>query len=119
MNQAAKFTRDNPCTKVHLWNCFRGPKGYQIVPVVTARGRIGDNAPKYLLRERYVRVFTDNDVEYYALTPEGEKWLDKGIRRHLELHIEDTCLLSYPIPGTAMKRTAVKPATRVIVRGRR
>jgi hypothetical protein len=84
------FTREDPCTKVHIWNCFIGPKGLATsVPVVTSRSKIGLNTPKYLLREGYIDRFTEAGVEYYIVTPSGEEWLRKGLKRHLELHPDE------------------------------
>lgn len=106
MKTAAVFKRGNPCTKVHLWNCFRGNGRFVDVPVVDAHQQIGNNAPKYLLREQYVtRVLGDN-IDYYRLTAAGIRWLDKGVRRYLELHPEAAKDLKQPIPGTVSATTA-------------
>ena len=83
------FTRDNPCTKVDLHNCFIGPNGYQRRRVVEAQGEIGLNSPKYLLREGYAVYRSDRGVDYYELTPSGEAWLRDGLERHLKRHPDD------------------------------
>lgn len=83
------FTREDPCTKVHIWNCFMGAGGFKPVAVVHSRAEIGLNTPKYLKREGFVEVIEDKGVEYYRLTAEGEDWLRKGLNRHLELHPAD------------------------------
>lgn len=80
------FTRDDQCTKVHIWNCFITPGGLKRVAVVHSRSKIGLNTPKYLKREAYVDVVNEKGVEYYQLTAEGEKWLRDGLIRHLEIH---------------------------------
>lgn len=85
----AVFTKDAPCTKVHIWNTFITAKGLVPVMVVVARGEIGLNAPKYLLKNDYMEAYTDKNVDYYRLTPGGQEWLRKGLNRHLELHPGD------------------------------
>ncbi len=111
MKEAAKFTRDRPCTKVDLWNCFRRAGGYPAQTVVHAKTLIGDNAPKYLVREGYAREFTAGGVDFYQLTHHGIAWLEKGVKRYLELHPEVKKDLLFPIPGSV-------PAKRVIRRAR-
>lgn len=92
--QVRVFTRDDPCTKVHLHNCFC--QGGKFVPraVVEARGEIGVNAIKYLLREGLATATTKAGVDYWTLTTEGQAWLTKGLARHLELHPEQASLLN-------------------------
>lgn len=103
------FTRDDPCTKVHIWNCFIGPAGLGTsVPVVSSRSEIGLNTPKYLKREGFVEVHEDKGVEYYRLTAEGQEWLRKGLKRHLELHPDDrakvTAIAQLEMPGNRRPR---------------
>lgn len=97
MKDAAKFTRDNPATKVHLWNALNPTGSFAAVPVVQAKMVMGDNAPKYLLKNEYIRTFTRGEVDYYQLTPDGIEWLKKGLRRHLELHPEQASDLVIPL----------------------
>lgn len=87
------FTRESPCTKVHIHNCFITEQGYGSKAVVEARGDIGLNTPKYLLREGYMHAYTQGGVDYYMLTSEGVVWLTEGLKRHLELHPEDEPLV--------------------------
>lgn len=82
------FTKDAPCRKVDLWNCFINPTGLGLVLVVASRGKIGLNAPKYLRKKEFVGVATISGAEYYGLTDEGKKWLTDGLKRELELHPE-------------------------------
>ena len=82
----AVFTRDNPCTKVHLHNCFYRGGRYVNRPVVEAKAEIGENAPKYLIREGYVNVRLIGGVDYYVLTPAGDQWLRQGVHRYLTNH---------------------------------
>lgn len=84
----AKFTRDNPCTKVHLHNCFYKGGKYIPRPVVEAKSEIGENAPKYLIREGYATIRLIDGVDYYVLTEDGDNYLRNGIQRYLTLHPE-------------------------------
>lgn len=83
------FSREHPCTKIELFNCFTGEFGYVRRPVVEARGEIGENAPKYLLQKNYCVYRTDKGIDYYELTQTGEEWLTKGVESHLKRHPDD------------------------------
>lgn len=86
---AKVFTRENPCDKVDLYLCFFGSDGKpRRRAVVEARGEIGLNAIKYLLREEYAIKFEESGVDWWELTAEGKEWLTAGLTRHLELHPE-------------------------------
>lgn len=88
------FTKDKPCSKVDLHNCFYlGGSTPLSRPVVEARGEIGLNAIKYLKREGYAIEHETNGVDYWTLTVEGIEWLRKGLARHLELHPGDAALV--------------------------
>lgn len=87
MKAARVFTRDDPCTKVHLWNCFHDEAGqWTARPLVDAKMEIGDNAPKYLMREGYMVQRIANGIDWYELTWRGKDWLRQGTMRYLELH---------------------------------
>lgn len=83
------FTKDNPCTKLHLWNCFRGARGFKRVPVVEAKAQIGANAPRGMLRKGRIRQLEVKGVEYYQLTDAGTDWLKSGIQSYVKRHPED------------------------------
>lgn len=80
------FTKDAPCTKFDLWQCFRGECGFLRVPTVTAHAQIGLNAPRVMEREGRVTKQEVKGVEYYVLTDDGEDWLFEGMRRFLKNH---------------------------------
>lgn len=82
------FTREQPCTKVEIHNCFYAPGGYKARMVIEARTEIGINVPKYLLREGYAVQELRGGSDYLELTEEGEEWLRTGLARQLELHPE-------------------------------
>lgn len=85
------FTKDNPVTKVELFNCFWHPpsKNWRPRAVIEARGEIGENAPKYLLSKGYARTFGRQFVDWYELSEMGKDWLLKGLASHLKRHPED------------------------------
>lgn len=110
------FTKDDPCTKVDLHNCFYEGGRYVNRPVVEAKAVIGENAPKYLIREEFVVVRTIGNVDYYCLTPEGDEWLRRGILKYLDNHPERFADCTYPPPGYGKGSPAAAVARRVIVR---
>lgn len=83
---AKLFTRDNPCTKLEIWQCFRSATGFRRVPVVEAHTFIGVNVPRVMEREG--RMFREErqGTDYYELTSEGKEWLMHGFERYLKNH---------------------------------
>lgn len=110
LHEPKVFTKENPCTKVDIHNCFYDPVlgRYQRRAVVEARGVIGLNTPKYLLREGYAVYRSEANVEYYELTPPGVDWLRKGLEAHLQRHPDDRSKLVTMSYGSRRTRT-VKP----------
>lgn len=94
--QPKVFTKENPCTKLDIWNCFRTASGFAGVSVVLAQSIIGKNVPRVMEREGRVVVRERHGEEYYALTEEGKEWLYEGFRRYLKNHPADvakaTCI---------------------------
>lgn len=107
-NKPRVFTRDNPCTKVELWNCFQRKGGFRMVSVVEAKTLIGENAPKYMLKKGYIREATLAGVDLYRVSISGEEWLREGIRRYLELHPERLPEVDGKPPGIARSATTRK-----------
>lgn len=118
----ARFTRDNPVTKVELHNCFYKHGRYIDRPVVEAKTEIGENAPKYLVSRGYARVRTEKNVDYYSLTADGNNWLRQGILRYLALHPERLIdVRERPagyVPPSPQKAAASPKASTVIRRTR-
>lgn len=83
------FSKDKPVTKLQLWNCFRGQRGFVAVQVDTAHSIIGLNAPRYLKKKEYLEVITRRGEELYSLTEDGRKWLLEGFSRYLKNHPGD------------------------------
>ena len=87
----AVFTRDEPVTKIELWNCFHDPATqfqFRDRLLVEARAIIGLNAPKYLINRGYAAVKNGVNADYLGLTAEGQAWLLAGISRFLKNHPE-------------------------------
>lgn len=105
------FTKENPCTKVDIHNCFVGESGkYEQRPVVQARGVIGLNTPKYLIREGYAVYTYDKGIDYIHLTQNGEHWLRLGLERFLELHPERRVEVRNGKPSSPVRRVARRTA---------
>jgi hypothetical protein len=111
----AKFTRENPCTKVHIWRAFRRAGQYPDIPVVEARSIIGIPASKYLVTKGYALTKHLKGVDLYRLTTDGIKWLEAGLRRHLELHPEQRAELHEPLAAERPVATFKKKAVAVAV----
>jgi len=101
--EPAKFTKDNPCTKKHIWNCFAGPQGLRPVSVVAAQAQIGVYVPRVMERNARLVCKTVKGTDYYELTPEGEEWLTAGIRSYLKNHPSEAGEVTYP-PDTLPAR---------------
>lgn len=102
--EPAKFTRENPCTKLHLWKCFRGKRGWKQVQVDVAHSIIGVNAPKYLLRKRYAKLVQTPQEDRYALTDEGKEWLEHKFKNYLYRHPEAVKEVSVYPKGFSIKK---------------
>lgn len=85
------FTKDEPCTKLDIWNCFVAVRGgFREVPVIEAWGIIGRNVPRVMERSGYL-IHKSGGAggemrETYSLTEAGKQWLDKGFRNYLRNH---------------------------------
>lgn len=84
--EPARFTKDNPCSKKHIHNCFATPTGYVPVPVVDAQAEIGLNVPRVMERAGRLKRTNNRGVDYYELTAEGKKWLVAGIKAYVKNH---------------------------------
>jgi hypothetical protein len=94
------FSREEPCTKVDLFNCFNQFGRYAPRAVIEARGEIGVNAIKYLLKKDLAQAYEKCGIDWWRLTPEGEEWLTEGLARHLVLHPDHTRLVKGRAPPT-------------------
>lgn len=102
------FTKDNPCTKRDLWECFVGPTGFRTVLVVEAHSVIGVNAPRGMEKMGRLAVKRTPRGEYYTLTAEGREWLKKGVLSYAKNHPVDAAGIPYmeyaDAPATAPVR---------------
>lgn len=84
------FTKNDPCTKIHIFNCFHGPgsvryeDGTVSSNIVRAKSYIGRHVP-YRLRaaKRAELVLVDGEA-HLRLTPEGVHWLWHGTKRYVK-----------------------------------
>lgn len=85
----AVFSKEKPCSKLQIWNAFRGRRAFGSVLVVDAQAQIGVNVPRIMEREgRLVRrEVAGQDI--YTLTPDGEGWLFAGMQAYLKNHPAD------------------------------
>jgi len=90
------FDKQNPCTKIEIYNCFRGPRGYRSVQVDVAHSLIGTNVPRVMERDGKIIKDRQPRGDYYELTEYGEEWLDKGIRSFLRNHPSRLDEVQYP-----------------------
>jgi hypothetical protein len=80
------FSREAPCTKLEIWNCFRAAKGFVRIPAIIAQSHIGANVPRVMEKEGRLITTEQNGIEYYVLTVTGQEWLYEGLRRYLKNH---------------------------------
>jgi len=90
-----KFTKDNPCTMVDIWNCFRIKNGFRNVQIGEAQSLIGINVPNYMLRMNRLVIFEIRREEYYVLTHDGAEWLERKFTRYLQSYPESKNLVKY------------------------
>ena len=88
IKEVKTFTRENPCTKIDIHNCFFDGRTFVARPVVETRGEIGLNTPKYLLKNEYATATHERGIDYLSLTQAGKEWLEDGLRRFIALHPE-------------------------------
>lgn len=93
--QPRVFTKDSPCTKLEVWQCFKAERGFKEVPIVAAHAIIGVNVPRVLEREARLLRYERSGVEYYRLTIDGEEWLNAGFRGYLRNHPAHVRLARY------------------------
>ena len=84
-----EFTRDDPCTKLHIWNCFRAAHGFKRVQLDEAWSEIGVNAPRNMLKKGYIEIKHAAQEDYYQLTNSGEEWLRKGVKSYIRKHPDE------------------------------
>lgn len=108
------FTKDNPCTKVDIWNCFRGPMGFTLIQVDRAHSIIGKNAPRVMLKNGYIeRRAGKMGQDLYLMTSKGREWLIQGIASHLRRHPGDAAKMTvrFMETGRTAKRLKRKEVT--------
>ncbi|MCK5307112.1 MAG: hypothetical protein KAJ73_00740 [Zetaproteobacteria bacterium] len=84
--QVRKFTKEDPCTKLEIWNCFRSQRGFLQIQIAVAESIIGENVPRFMIKEGRLEWVEEDHIEYYRLTDEGRKWLLRGFANYLKRH---------------------------------
>lgn len=104
------FSKENPCTKLDLWTCFkRSAKGFARVQVDEAYSIIGKNAPRVMERNGYLERVTVKQEEMFKLTAEGEAWLEKGITAYRKNHPK----VEIPFGVNNVRARIVRPRARI------
>lgn len=86
---ARKFTQSRPCSKVEIWNCFGGRRGFRVRQVYEAEGELGRHVPRHMIGAgRLSMEETDDGMLVFELTDTGKAWLRAGIVRYLNNHPE-------------------------------
>lgn len=104
------FSKENPCSKRDVWECFRGPNGFQRVQVSTAHSMIGINVPRVMERNGHLVKNATPQGDFLTLTPGGRDWLERGIRAYVRNHPAERSEVLYldeprtPPPPPAMQR---------------
>lgn len=93
-----KFTKDRPCYKIDIWNCFKRRRGFKRVQIDEAHAIIGVNSPKAMKWNGHITKYEEDDVEYYELTELGREWVTKGIKSYMRNHPEDIPNVLFPPP---------------------
>jgi hypothetical protein len=84
--EVRKFSKREPCTKRHLWNAFKGRRGFKRLQVDVAHSLVGVNAPRYMLKLGYLNKVSTANVDYYLVTADGADWLVAGIKSYVKNH---------------------------------
>lgn len=77
------FTKNRPCNKIDIWNCFRNGRRFKAVSVTMARGIIGAHVPNHMIAAGRLERVEIRGTESYRLTPDGEAWLKKGTETYI------------------------------------
>lgn len=99
-----KFTRTDRCTKVHIWNLFRGRCRFQSVRVAVAHSQIGVNVPRDMEAAGRLIMNRLPTGDYYVLTDEGKQWLTEGMGRYLKNHPTELAGTKYPLPLWVLRK---------------
>lgn len=110
--QVKVFTRDNPCTKKDIWECFTHNGKFRDMTVPEAQAIIGKNVPRVMERNGHLIVIHDPKADRYRLTGSGQQWAINGINAFLKNHpqyADEVQLLDAKQPGVRRLRTAKTP----------
>jgi hypothetical protein len=80
------FTKDEPCNKKDIWNCFRARSGFRIVAKDEAKSIVGANAPRVMLKAGRIEEVEHKGKTCLKLTKKGEAWATNGVTSFLRNH---------------------------------
>jgi len=86
--KARVFTKERPCNKVDIWNCFRSGRRFTSVPVLEAKQCIGEHVPNHLVRAGRAEIVESRGADVIRLTPEGAEFLKEGTERYIRNQIK-------------------------------
>lgn len=89
----AVFSKSNPCTKIEIFNCFRGRRGFRQVEESEVLATIGRHVPRVLVNEGRAERIKTAKGDFYKLTKAGQDWLRVGLRRYLRNYPEKVKLV--------------------------
>ena len=99
------FSKQYPCTKLDIWQCFFVNGKYATVQVDVAHSVIGKNVPRVMERNGYlIRKLSARD-DAYQLTAEGQAWLRAGIESYAKNH--PNVDINLPKKSDRVRRTRV------------
>ena len=86
-----QFTKEDPCTKVHIYNCFHSDTdvmdwdgGLKSTNITRAKAIIGINVPRRLVYDGHAEMINVGGQQHIKLTVEGMNWLIHGVKRYLK-----------------------------------
>ena len=90
-----QFTRQNPCSKLDIWNCFcrGGEEPQYAVEIGVAHSIIGIYTPREMRRAGRLLKINGAQVDTYVLTEKGMEWLSTWRKKYLagmEINIDNT-----------------------------
>lgn len=80
------FTKEEPCNKMDIWNCFRVRSGFRIVEKQEAKSHVGANAPRVMLKAGRIEEVEHKGKSCLRLTKKGQKWATDGVTSFLRNH---------------------------------
>lgn len=81
--EARKFDKETPCSKIEIFDCFWGKRGWLARQVYEVEAEIGRHVPRHLVNCNRLQIAARGTCDVYELTEQGKRWLREGIVRYL------------------------------------